>query len=38
MRAVVCAIERERKGKEKETAVCYIIPLFRMSLGPPRLG
>ena len=24
--------------EELVTAVCYIIPLFRMRLGPPRLG
>ena len=28
MGAVVCAIEREREGKEKETAVCYKDPLY----------
>ena len=35
MGAVVCAIERERKGKEKETAVCY---KFGDSSPPPPLA
>ena len=34
MRAVVCAIERGREGKEKETAVCYIIHRGGMSVRP----